>query len=273
MAILYSRDGMSFAYTKDQDPDDSEFVLHVHDTYEILCFVSGNVKYLVEGREYPMYPGCLMLMRPAETHRLLVKGRGCYERYIINFRADDLKDVGISEDMLAPFASRNLGEKNQYLSSEFCGIDPAGLFRQMSAECKSLDPRRGILSNLAALMCAVNAAFVEKQSREYSYAIHDIGREIIEYINNNLTEEVSLDLVSAHVHMSPSQVNRIFRKLTGTSVYDYILSKRLVMVQELITNGEGAVIASQRCGFRDYSAFYRIYKKRIGTAPSDAKRR
>ena len=162
---------------------------------------------------------------------------------------------------------------NQYLPSEFCGIDPIGLFRQMSAECKSIEPRQAVISNLAALMCAINVAFLDKKKRDTSAVVNDVGGELIEYINRHITSDISLETVSAHVHMSSSQVNRIFRQLTGTSVYDYILSKRIVMAQELISAGEGAVVASQKCGFKDYSAFYRLYKKRVGTAPGIAKRR
>ena len=101
----------------------------------------------------------------------------------------------------------------------------------------------------------------------------DIGKKLIWYVNENLTQEISLDSISEYIHMSPSQVNRVFRKLTGTSVYDYILSKRLIMAQEMISMGEGSISASQKCGFKDYSSFYRLYKKRMGGAPCEAKKR
>ena len=68
--------------------------------------------------------------------------------------------------------------------------------------------------------------------------------------------------------MSPSQINRIFNKITGTSVYNYVLSKRLVYAQGMIMRGEGAGSACVACGFRDYSSFFRQYKKRFGTPPS-----
>ena len=101
----------------------------------------------------------------------------------------------------------------------------------------------------------------------------DIGREIIDHINANLSNRISLEDISREVHMSPSQVSRIFRRLTGTSVYDYVLSKRLIIAQELISQGENATEAAQRAGFGDYSAFYRLCKKRLGVSPTDSKRK
>lgn len=272
MSNLYNENGIVLMHNKQSEPNAEDFFLHVHDTYEILCFVSGNVKYLVEGREYSMYPGCIMLMRPAETHKLIVRGDESYERYVLNFRADCLKEIGCSEDILTAFNDRALGVKNQYLPNEFCGIEPLNLFKQLASECKSLrEPRSAVVVNLAALLLAVNTAFPNKGGRDGNSEADEAGKEIIDYINVNITSELSLEAVSEHVHMSTSQVERIFRKLTGTSVYDYVLSKRLVMVRELISDGEGAMSASLKCGFRDYSSFYRLYKKRVGCAPSDAK--
>ena len=268
MSTIYREGSITFSHTKDIDPSPESFTLHVHDCYEILCFASGNVKYTVEGREYSMYPGCLMLLRPAETHRLLVNGRGEYNRYVLHFRGDDLQRLGISPELLAAFNDKGLGEKNQYLNSEFSGIDTVSFFRQLEDQCKVISPRLAIGSNLAALLCALNVAFLKKKNWDSGGDSGELGRELIAYINENLVGELSLESVSRHVHMSASQVNRIFRGMTGTSVYDYILSKRLVMAQEMIASGEGAVSASQKCGFRDYSSFYRAYKRRFSTAPS-----
>ena len=273
MANIYDNKGITLDHTKVNAPNDKSYVLHVHNDYEMLCYVSGKVKYLVEGQEYSMYPGCLMLMRPAETHKLIVTGKGEYERYVLNFHADALRSIGMSDSILTAFTNRDLGEKNQYLSTEFTGIQPLDFFRQIEAQCHTIDPGQSMLSNLAALLCAVNTAFYAKDSRETVSEDDNIGKKLISYVNDNLTGELSLEGVSEYIHMSPSQVNRTFRKLTGTSVYDYVLSKRLIMVQELIALGEGAIAASQKCGFKDYSSFYRLYKKRTGSAPGDAKKR
>ena len=273
MGKIYHDQLLKVDHEKTTDPVGKNYVLHVHDCYEILCYVSGNVSYLVEGREYPMYPGCLMIMRPMETHKLIVKGKGDYERYVLHFHAEVLRDIGMDDSMFAAFNDRGIGERNQYASEEFFGISPLSFFKQIELECKALEPRHTVVCNLVAMLCAVNTAFMKKDGRELGEAEDDIGKKLIWYVNDNLTQELSLESISKHIHMSPSQVNRVFRQLTGTSVYDYILSKRLIMAQELMSLGESAINASQRCGFKDYSSFYRLYKKRVGIAPSEAKKR
>jgi len=51
-------------------------------------------------------------------------------------------------------------------------------------------------------------------------------------------------------------------------VRDYLISKRVTYVQQLLINGIPATQAATLAGFGDYTAFYRAYVKRFGHAPS-----
>lgn len=259
--------GVRLSHAVDERPDNRDFHLHVHDNFELYCMVSGNVGYVVEGRTYPLRSGSMMLMRSSETHRLVVYGKERYERYTLNFYPSFLLEHGFSEDLLRPFIERDLGERNLYLPEEFEAPEPLALFRRMCTACATLSEQDAILSHLPLLLCGVHAAFLCRPTQE-TLPKDEVGREMIEYINSHLTEELSLACIASQIHMSPSQVNRVFRRSTGTSVYHYILSKRLLAAQTLILRGESAVKASQACGFGDYSAFYRLYKKRFGCAPT-----
>lgn len=272
-SVRYEIPGLlTVSYGVDEQPKNSNFAVHVHEDCELLCVASGQVGYMVEGRIYDLRPGAMMLMRRAESHRLLVNGSERYERYTLNFRPELLEKHGFSSEMMMEaFFNRGLGERNLYLPNEFAGVEPLGIFRQMMAGYAE-NPSPSILTaNLCALLCAVNTVF--RQRPEIRYSEEELGRRLINYINENLFEELSLSVISDAIHLSPSQINRVFHTLTGTSVYHYILSKRLIVAQEMIAQGESAVRASQRCGFRDYSAFYRLYKKRIGSSPTAAKRK
>lgn len=266
MEYYFEKNGISFSRTTYNEPRDSDFVLHVHDKYELLCFISGNVSYLVEGRKYAMYPGCIMLMRPAETHRLVVEGEGVYERFVLHFRADSLPES--LRSLLRVFDGRGLGEKNRYLLEEL-GTDAAAEFERAISQSGVIDAYTSVFSALISVLCAANAAFPKKHNRPVN---DETGRRLLNYVNENLTGDIGLDSVAEYIHLSPSQVNRIFRSLTGTSLYDYVLSKRIIMAHGLIEEGQSASYACRVCGFSDYSSFFRLYKKRMGHAPAAAKK-
>ncbi len=265
----YRVSGITMSHSISDVSPNQDFPLHMHETYEIYCFVSGNVKYVVEGRTYLLSPGSLMMIRSAESHRPIVEMGESYERYVMNFRPETLIERGIPAELLRTFTDRELGEKNQYLPSQFQGIDPIGLFRQMFSCCESVSNETVILSYLTALLCATYSIFRNQSHPIEPKEENRMGRELVDYINQHLTEDISLTTLSKQVHMSPSQVNRVFRRVTGTSVYRYVVKKRILAVQELMIAGEGALSASQKCGFRDYSSFFRLYKKQTGMAPTE----
>ena len=253
----------------DEKPDAEHYQLHIHDHYEIYVLVSGNVDYMVEGRVYTVRPGSVLLMREGETHKTVIREQGLYDRYVLFVRPEQLRRRGFPEELLAPFTERGLGQRNMYAPSEFSDVQPLTYFKKMFHEKEYLPEDAVIDSNLRAMLCGINAAFRNQAASPDREQKKNLGRDVIEYINENLTGELSLEQIAREFHMSPSQISRVFRKLTGTSVYHYILSKRLMLAQARIVAGEGAVSASQASGFWDYSSFYRLYKKRFGVPPSE----
>ena len=270
---FFKSNEIKLAHSVDKSPFDREFYMHIHDNFEIFCFASGNADYMVEGKIYSLRPGCLMLMRSAEIHKVLINTNEPYERYVINFYPEALMKLGFPESFFKPFTERSLGEHNLYLPAEFSNLQPQSFFEKMLAESGEAEGMRNTLSNLASLLASINVAFDKKGQKSDTRNQKSEADEIIDYINENLFTDISLSSISDTLHISPSQINRIFKKLTGTSVYNYIISKRLIVAQELIAKGENATTASQNCGFHDYSSFYRLYKKHFGTAPTDAKKK
>ena len=91
--------------------------------------------------------------------------------------------------------------------------------------------------------------------------------DMIRYLNEHLTEPVTLDDLSSRFFISKYYMNRAFKKATGTTVMDYLIYKRVVMARQLMLNGFTASDAANETGFGDYSTFYRAYKKVMGCRP------
>lgn len=62
-------------------------------------------------------------------------------------------------------------------------------------------------------------------------------------------------------------MNKVFRKATGTTVFDYLLHKRITAAQQLLITGYSAQEAASQAGFGDYSSFYRAYTRINGHSP------
>lgn len=266
MATIERCEGELFllSHSLDTNPVDEWFRYHIHDGYELFCLVKGKVGYVVEGHIYKLRPGAILLMRSSESHKLIVNESDEYERYVFNFRPELF--APFSRTLLNPFTERGLGERNMYLPSEL-GVSAISVFEKIFSELDVISPRDVVLANISSLFSSILKAFSDTSSNINAKS-KSVPEEIISYINEHLSEELSLDKISSVAHLSPSQTNRIFKEIAGTSVYDYILSKRLILFQEKRALGKSALEASSECGFRDYSSFYRLYKKRMGVSPT-----
>ena len=76
-----------------------------------------------------------------------------------------------------------------------------------------------------------------------------------------------MDKICAEHYVSTSQLCRRFKKATGSTVGNYITTKRLLLAQKLLSVGEKPVAVYKRCGFNNYSTFYRAYVRYFGHSP------
>ncbi len=98
-------------------------------------------------------------------------------------------------------------------------------------------------------------------------------RDVVKYINQNLSSDLSLNSLSAQFHISPSHISRLLKKHMKMSVKKYITYKRLLLAKELFAEGMSLLDASSSAGFQNYSNFYRMYIKEFGVPPSTLSRR
>ena len=91
--------------------------------------------------------------------------------------------------------------------------------------------------------------------------------QLIQYVRKHLTDDVSADALAAGFYVSKYHLMRTFKAETGYSLHQYVTEKRLLLARELLDHGVSPTEACFRCGYKDYSAFARAYKKQFGVPP------
>lgn len=254
---------ISMNYAFDKKPDPAEFKMHTHETYELYSFMSGKGIYRVEGTPYPLKYGDVLIMRPAEAHYIDISESKPYVRLSVNFRPEIFKEIDPGGRLLEPFNNREIGTCNCYRAENFKS-DAYSLFIK-NITTDSPDRRLQTLTNLLPLLNEIAAAFDGIAEEEVNKSLDS---RIINYINRHISEEISLESICERYFISKSHLCRIFKKATASTVGEYITVKRLVMARQLILSGTPPTKAYLRCGFKDYSVFYRAYKKAYGVPPS-----
>lgn len=121
-----------------------------------------------------------------------------------------------------------------------------------------------ILKNFSAVnQCNKNKARVKDES---------LSRvsEIIEYLNENYKDDITISYLAEKYHISVSHLCHIFKKTVGISIVQYLNNLRLEKMKEmLLLNQEDSITnIALDSGFRNLSYFYNIFQKKIGCTPS-----
>lgn len=259
---------LQFAYSKGNEASD-RFQIHCHNIFEIYYFIEGNVDYLVEGKLFHPTPHSLLLLSPHVFHGVRVNSKEAYIRFVIEF-SPDLVSIERRNLLLSIFPdNKKFSQKEVYYehTDDFClhsffeaMVDCS---KQQATICEQLFPiyLEALLAQLNVMCRTLSPTQIENNT---SSNISDI----ITFLNEHLTENISLNMISEKFFISKHYLNRVFRKATGTTIVDYLIYKRVIYAQQLLMNGNSAANAAVMSGFHDYSAFYRAYHRITGHAPS-----
>ena len=259
----YNSNDISMNYSRDEKPVPSDFKMHTHELYELYYFVGGSGIYRVEGTPYPLEHGDILIMRPAEAHYIDITDIKPYTRLSINFNSELLSKIDPNGRLLAPFNNRKIGTYNLYRADNFNSDAYKVFINNIISD--SSDRRVQTITNLLPLLNEISIAFGLVTETEINKSLDS---RIIGYINRHLSEDITLDDICDRFYISKTHLCRIFKKATASPVGEYITAKRLVNARQLILSGTPPTKAYLQCGFRDYSVFYRAYKKKYCVPPS-----
>lgn len=95
-------------------------------------------------------------------------------------------------------------------------------------------------------------------------------QEAINYINEHLTDEISLEVLADHVHFSPYHFHRLFLLFTREAPMEYIRRQRLrTASQELVLNRLSIIEIAVKFQFESQDGFCRAFKKYYGLTPGE----
>lgn len=106
----------------------------------------------------------------------------------------------------------------------------------LESAARSEDFAKDILTQALFLqfMVYLNRIFLEKQYifDRKSYSFDSQIAEILQYINHNLQDNLSVDQLASRYYISKYHLMRKFKEETGYTLHNYIVSKRLLMGSE-----------------------------------------
>ena len=98
--------------------------------------------------------------------------------------------------------------------------------------------------------------------------------QILSYFEEHYSEKISLDQIAENMYLSPFYISKIFKSETGDTPIRHLIDIRLEKAMELLESGwQGSIQeVAARVGYDDAYHFSKLFKKRYGLSPSQARR-
>ncbi|BDA66884.1 transcriptional regulator, AraC family [Calothrix sp. PCC 7716] len=90
---------------------------------------------------------------------------------------------------------------------------------------------------------------------------------VIEYINEHLDEDLSLNELSTLTQISPHYFSQLFKQATGVPPHKYVINCRVNRAKELLQKGESISQVAQQVGFANQSHLNLHFVRQFGTTP------
>jgi AraC-like DNA-binding protein len=244
--------------------------IHHHDFFECYYFMSGAVRFQIEGKNYSLKPGDIVLINTSDLHQAKILDMSIqYERVVLWLNRDFVQRLSTPMTNLADCFNK-LDRKN-IIRAE---IETQQHIRSLMDQLINLENYQGFGADIFARACTAELLVLMNiemlnlsKLPKVEVRKNQVIEEMIDYINNHLEEPLQIDTLADQFFLSKFHLSRKFSKQTGTTLHHFITQKRLILAKDLILQHLPITNVYRQCGFGDYSNFFRAFRSEYNMTP------
>lgn len=237
---------------------------HVHPEYQFMLSLNQNGEYLYRGACHQIPVGSLSILHTGEPHttnglRFFDAPASFYMFYIEpnEIRAIFNKLTSRKSAELPYFPQVKI--KNVRLAQSYLKL--FSLQEEISSNLTKESLRLNFFADLL-----INHAQNKSSASPYK-ANPKAVRLAIEYLQDNIARNISLDELAKVAGVNKFYLCRAFRREIGVSPHVYQIQMRIALAKQLLLKKKPLVEVALAIGFYDQSHFNKYFKKFVGTSP------
>ncbi|MGQ9571435.1 MAG: helix-turn-helix domain-containing protein [Thermodesulfovibrionales bacterium] len=248
-----------------------------HDFFEIAYIYKGKGTFHFEGKSYEASEGDIFVIGNTEFHRLEAYQDEPLKTIDLYFMPEFVYSIGQNSfdlDYLRPFLDHSTEFRNKIPSCDCNSSLVLKIIKKMYYE--KLEKRDfyqlAVKNYLTQLLLLILRHFRKFSTDllEYTKRKKDIERlkNVFSFLQKHYTEDISLDIVAEMACMSPFYFCKFFKRVTGSTLMDYVFRLRIDRAKELLLSSDLTITEiAYETGFESHSYFDRIFRRFTKLSP------
>jgi AraC-like DNA-binding protein len=270
--VTYNDLNPTFLFVCDLQRTETETNYHCHEHIEISIIEKGEGIFHIEGKDYPVRTGDIIVFNPGVYHKSILTNPENYTtEYYIGFTDINLRNAEPNTlPLLNSHCILSLGEEIRLEIFKIC--------REMWIE--SRQARMGRYFMLKAYLIQMILLLIreqEEEAPERNYGCifkspnkNHVVEQMIHYFNEHYAEKISLDQIGRNMYLSTFYLAKIFKSETGDTPINYLIHLRMKKAREIMKDSPELSIQdiAAKVGYDDAYHFSKLFKKHYGIPPS-----
>ncbi|MCP1102240.1 AraC-like DNA-binding protein/uncharacterized cupin superfamily protein [Aequitasia blattaphilus] len=273
--LTYNDLNPTFLYVCNLVRTENEVCYHSHEHIEISIIAKGKGTFHVDGKDYPVKAGDLLIFNPGTYHKSVMTNKEeLMTEYYIAFTDINFRDC---EPNTVPFPDHDFiyslsGEIKEHV------LD---LCNSMNKESQSNKPGRYFMLKAYLIEFLVTLLrgqqFIKHAQEGYIFASPNkkyVVDQMIRYFTEHYPEKISLECIAQNMYLSPFYLSKIFKSETGDTPISYLIGLRMEKARNIMKENPALSIQTiaQSVGYEDAYHFSKLFKKHFGIPPSTYKK-
>lgn len=263
-------------YAYRQDSHNEAPIIHAHPQFEIGFIHEGSCSYMLGGRQIVVESGDMLFLNGLASHGLygaesgMICSKVIFDEQLAKIFRSSFMPASPLEPLKRVRDARIRLERNARAECE-------GILSQINRFYESRQTHPTQLHRMLVafvdllLFLGTQYGMNETERSLPSTEKERLANELVAYLEQNYADDLRLEKMEAEFFISKYHLSRIFREMTGLSIFEFLCHKRMEQAKLLLQEAADEYAVSQIChrvGYNHPAHFSRMFKKLVGTTPN-----